>query len=133
MEKISFKNKLPQNFEKEEKALISNGILTWIDLMNLKDEKINYITSSTFTSVRNFKRLRCIAMFLHCLKIPLNEAALLMHSGIPSIKSLSNTTPNHLIKMTGRFERTLYNPKKATFDLKRASILIKLAKQYCDN
>ena len=79
-------------------------------------------------SVRNLKRLKCIAYFICTLDIQLNEAALLMHSGLISNKAISRLTPQELVQKTGRFERTLRTGRIPIIDLKKAHFLIEKAK-----
>ena len=80
-------------------------------------------------SVRNLKRLKCIAYFICTLDIQLNEAALLMHSGLISNKAISRLTPQELVQKTGRFERTLRTGRIPIIDLKKAHFLIEKAKK----
>ncbi len=119
---------LPNNFNQEEKVLNFLGINSWFSLMRLSDDEINKIVHKTLATSRNLKRLRCIAMFICELKISQAEAALLMHSGIPSIESLGNLTPQELFQKTGRLERLLHTKRKTVVDLKRANLLIQKAR-----
>ena len=80
-------------------------------------------------SVRNLKRLKCIAYFICTLDIQLSEAALLMHSGLISNKAISRLTPQELVQKTGRFERTLRTGRIPIIDLKKANNLIEKAKK----
>ena len=73
-------------------------------------------------SVRNLKRLKCIAYFICTLDIQLNEAALLMHSGLISNKAISRLTPQELVQKTGRFERILTNRKNSINRSKKSSL-----------
>ena len=98
---------LPKSFYQEEKILIKNNIKTWDSLLSISDEEINTIINGSLGSVRNIKRLKCIAYFICTLNIQLNEAALLMHSGLISNKAISRLTPQELVQKTGRFERIL--------------------------
>ena len=80
-------------------------------------------------SVRNLKRLKCIAYFICTLDIQLNEAALLMHSGLISNKAISRLSPQELVQKTGRFERILRTGRTPIIDLKKAHFLIEKAKK----
>ena len=80
-------------------------------------------------SVRNLKKLKCIAYFICTLNIKLNEAALLMHSGLISNKAISRLTPQELVQKTGRFERILRTGRIPIIDLKKAHFLIEKAKK----
>tara|TARA_B100001250_G_C19031676_1_gene457749 strand:+ start:90 stop:326 length:237 start_codon:yes stop_codon:yes gene_type:complete len=74
-------------------------------------------------------RLRCIAYFICTLGIELNEAALLMHSGMISSESIARLTPQELVKKTGRFERILNTGRIPLIDLTKAHFLIEKAKK----
>ncbi len=120
---------LPKSFYQEEKILIKNNIKTWDSLLSISDEEINIIINGSLGSVRNLKRLKCIAYFICTLNIQLNEAALLMHSGLISNKAISRLTPQELVQKTGRFERILRTGRIPIIDLKKAHFLIEKAKK----
>ena len=120
---------LPKNFYQEEKILISNNIKTWDSLFSISDEEINHLINGSLGSVRNIKKLKCIAYFICTLDIQLNEAALLMHSGLISNKAISRLTPQELVQKTGRFERILITGRIPIIDLKKAHFLIEKAKK----
>ena len=122
--KLLLKN-LPKNFYQEEKILLSNNIKTWDCLLSITDEEINKMIYGSLGSVRNLKRLKCIAYFICTLNIELNEAALLMHSGLSSNKAISRLSPQELVQKTGRFERILKTGRVPIIDLKKAHDLIK--------
>ena len=105
---------LPKSFYQEEKILILNNIKTWDSLLSISDEEINHLIYGSLGSVRNLKRLKCIAYFICNLDIQLNEAALLMHSGLISNKAISRLTPQELVQKTGPVSYThLTLPTKA--------------------
>ena len=126
--KLFLKN-LPRSFYQEEKILLSNNIKTWDSLLSISDEKINKLVYGSLGSVRNLKRLKCIAYFICTLDIELNEAALLMHSGLISNKAISRLSPQELVQKTGRFERFLRSGRIPLIDLKKANFLIEKAKK----
>ena len=126
--KIFFKN-IPKSFYQEEKILLSNNIKTWDSLLAITDEEINRMIYGSLGSVRNIKRLKCIAYFICSLNIEINEAALLMHSGLISNKAISRLTPQELVQKTGRFERILKTGRIPLIDLKKAHFLIEKAKK----
>ena len=128
MKKIILKN-LPKSFYQEEKILISHNIKTWDSLLSITDQKINKIIYGSLGSVKNLKRLRCIAYFICTLNIELNEASLLMHSGLISNKAISRLSPQELVQKTGRFERILQTGRIPLIDLNKAHILIEKAKK----
>ena len=130
--KLFLKN-LPKSFYQEEKILLSNNIKTWNSLLSLSDEEINTLIYGSLGSIRNLKRLKCIAYFICTLDIELNEAALLMHSGLSSNKALSRLTPQELVEKTGRFERKLRTGRIPLIDLRKANLLIKKAKKQLFN
>ena len=120
---------LPKTFYQEEKILFSNNIKTWDSLLSISDEEINRLIFGNLGSFHNFKRLKCIAYFICTLDIQLNEAALLMHSGLISNKAISRLTPQELVQKTGRFERILRTGRIPIIDLKKAKFLIEKAKK----
>ena len=127
-DKLLLKN-LPKSFYQEEKILLSNNIKTWESLLSINDEEINTLINKSLGSIRNLKRLKCIAYFICTLDIELKEAALLMHSGLSSNKALSRLTPQELVQKTGRFERNLRTGRIPLIDLSKANYLIEKAKK----
>ena len=126
--KLFLKN-IPKSFYQEEKILSLNNIKTWDDLLSISDEEIHNLIRGSMGSVRNLKRLKCIAYFICTLDIQVNEAALLMHSGLISNKAISRLTPQELVQKTGRFERILRTGRIPIIDLKKAHFLIEKAKK----
>ena len=126
--KLFLKN-IPKSFYQEEKILLSYDIKTWDTLSSITDEGINNMINGSLGSVRNLKRLKCIAYFISSLNIELNEAALLMHSGLTSNKAISRLSPHELLQKTGRFERILQTGRVPIIDLNKAHILIEKAKK----
>ena len=126
--KLLLKN-IPKCFSQEEKILLSNNIKTWDSLLAITDKEINEMVYNSLGTFRNFKRLKCIAYFICTLDIELNEAALLMHSGLISNKALSRLTPQELVQKTGRFERILKTGRIPLIDLSKAHFLIEKAKK----
>ena len=126
--KLFLKN-IPKSFYQEEKILLSYDIKTWDALSSITDEEINNMINGSLGSVRNLKRLKCIAYFICSLNIELNEAALLMHSGLTSNKAISRLSPHELLQKTGRFERILQTGRVPIIDLNKAHVLIEKAKK----
>ena len=126
--KLFLKN-IPKSFYQEEKILLSHDIKTWDTLSSITDKEINNMINGSLGSVRNLKRLKCIAYLICTLNIELNEAALLMHSGLTSNKAISRLSPHELLQKTGRFERILQTGRVPIIDLNKANILIEKAKK----
>jgi len=126
--KLFLKN-VPKSFYQEEKILSLNNIKTWDSLLSITDDEINKMIYGTLGSVRNLKRLKCIAYFICTLNIEVKEAALLMHSGLISNKAISRLSPQELVQKTGRFERFLKTGRIPLIDLKKAYVLIEKAKK----
>ena len=124
-----FLENIPKSFYQEEKILISHNIKTWDSLSSITEEEINRMINGSLGSVRNLKRLKCIAYFICTLNIEPNEAALLMHSGLISNKAISRLSPQELVQKTGRFERILQTSRIPLIDLNKAHILIEKAKK----
>ncbi len=120
---------MPKSFYQEEKILMKNNIKTWNSLLSISDEEIHKMIYRSLGSVRNLKRLRCMAYFICTLDIEPNEAALLMHSGLISNKAISRLSPQELVKKTGRFERILQTGRIPLIDLNKANLLIEKAKK----
>ena len=120
---------IPKSFYQEEKILLSNNIKTWDTLLSISDDEINHLIDGSLGSVRNLKRLKSIAYFICNLDIELNEAALLMHSGLISNKAISRLSPQELIQRTGRLERVLSTGRIPLIDLEKAKFLIEKAKK----
>ena len=129
MNKKSFMKGLPKSFYQEEKILLSNNMKTWDSLLSMSDEQINHLIYGSLGSVRNLKKLKCIAYFICTLDIQLKEAALLMNSGLASNKAISRLTPQELVLKTGRFERILRTGRIPIIDLKKAHFIIEKAKK----
>ena len=123
-----FKN-LPTHFFHEEKSLLSIGINSWTSLKALKDEQIHQINRETMATSRNLKRLRCIALLICELDLSEGDAALLMHSGVSSIKALAALTPQELFTKTNRLERLLGTGRTPVVSLEKANLWIKRAQQ----
>jgi len=126
--KLFLKN-IPKSFYQEEKILLSHDIKTWDTLSSITDKEINNMINGSLGSVRNLKRLKCIAYLICTLNIELNEAALLMHSGLTSNKAISRLSPHELLQKTGRFERILQTGRVPIIDLNKANVLIEKAKK----
>ena len=77
-------------------------------LSNHSDQHINDIQRrSSLCTLNNLKKIRSIAIFKKEIGISPPQAYLLLHCGISSIKSLSQSTPYELERKIGRLERTL--------------------------
>ena len=129
MDNQLFLENIPKSFYQEKKILLSNNIRTWDSLLSITDKEIHKMVFGSLGSVRNLKRLKCIAYLICTLKIELNEAALLMHSGLISNKAISRLSPQELVQKTGRFERILQTGRVPLIDLKKAHALIEKAKK----
>ncbi len=123
-------NKLPQSFRKEEKELLEKGLNEWKSIMNLNDKEISILVTNRNCSYKNLKRLRCIALFICELNLSQEEAGLLMHSGIATIKSLASLMPNELVVRTNRLERITKTGRTPKINLERANKLINKAKEW---
>tara|TARA_Y100001968_G_scaffold3728_1_gene3264 strand:- start:14528 stop:14938 length:411 start_codon:yes stop_codon:yes gene_type:complete len=121
---------IPRNFKEEKKALISIGIDSLFKLQGIRDSDILKIVNirDSLATAKNLKRLRCIATLMLELEIPQEEAALLMHSGVASIKALASLTPQELLNRAGRLERLLNSQRTSPINLQKANVLITKAK-----
>ena len=129
MNNTLFLKNIPKSFYQEEKILLSNNIRTWNSLASITDKEIHKMIYGSLGSVRNLKRLKCIAYLICTLNIEIKEAALLMNSGLDSSKAISRLSPQDLVQRTGRFERILQTGRIPLIDLKKAHVLIEKAKK----
>ena len=108
MERKTFLDFLPTNFRHEKSFFIENNLADFEKLSNLSDIDINEIQrKSSLCTLNNLKKIRAIAIFKKEIGISPPHAYLLLHCGIGSIKSLSNSTPYELESKIGRLERSL--------------------------
>ena len=108
MERKTFLDFLPTNFRHEKSFFIQNKLTDFEKLSHLSDFYINKIQrNSPFCTLNNLKKIRAIAIFKKEIGISPSEAYLLLHCGIGSIKSLSQSTPYELERKIGRLERSL--------------------------
>ena len=99
---------LPINFRHEKSFFIQNKLTDIEKLSNLSDLDINEIQrKSPLCTLNNLKKIRAIAIFKNEIGISPPQAYLLLHCGIGSIKSLSQSTPYELERKIGRLERSL--------------------------
>ena len=108
MEIKEFLDFLPTNFRHEKSFFIQNKLTDFEKLSNLSDSDINEIQrKSKLCTFNNLKKIRTIALFKKEISISPHHAYLLLHCGIGSIKSLSQSTPQELEGKIGRLERIL--------------------------
>ena len=108
MERKTFLDFLPSNFRHEKYFFIQNKLTDFEKLSHLSDLDINEIQrKSPLCTLNNLKKIRAIAIFKKEIGISPSEAYLLLHCGIGSIKSLSQSTPYELERKIGRLERSL--------------------------
>ena len=108
MESRTFLDFLPTNFRHEKSFLIQNNLTDFKKLSVLKDLDIYEIQrKSPLCTLNNLKKIRAIAILKKEIGISPPEAYLLLHCGIGSIKTLSESTPYELKIKVGRLERSL--------------------------
>ena len=122
-------NKLTASFKKEETHLFKKGIHTWNKIKALTDRDIFELVGEGCGTNRNFRCLRCIATFICDLDIQQDEAALLMHSGIPSVKVLATSFPEKIHDKITRLEVILGTSDTPKTSLKKISQWINKAKE----
>ena len=121
-------NKLTASFKKEETLLREKGINTWNQIKFLTDKDVFELVGKGCGSIRNFRCLRCIATFICDLDLQQDEAALLMHSGIPSVKALANSYPEAIHTKVTRLETILGTSETPKTNLKKIIQWINKAK-----
>ena len=108
MESKTFLDFLPTNFRHEKSFFIQNNLTDFEKLSNLSDLDINDIQrKSSLCTLNNLKKIRAIAIFKKEIGISPPQAYLLLHCGISSVKSLSQSTPYELELKIMRLERIL--------------------------
>ena len=120
MEIKTFLDILPTNFRHEKSFFVQNNLTDFEKLSNLSDQEINEIQKkSSLCTLNNLKKIRAIAIFKKEIGISPPQAYLLLHCGISSTKSLSQSTPYELERKIGRLERSLRvkNETDTTFSL----------------
>ena len=123
---------LPENFRHEKYFLIKNKLNDFKKLSQLSDSELNNIQKLyTLSSLNNLKKIRAIANFKSNLSITPYESYLLLHCGIGSIKSLSNSNPYDLKERIGRLERSLRTKTQTNITLSTLKDWIKKANQIC--
>ena len=108
MESKTFLDILPNNFRHEKSFFVQNNLTDIEKLSNLSDLEINEIQRTySLCTLNNLKKIRAIAIFKKEIGISPPQAYLLLHCGISSLKSLSQSTPYELERKIGRLERNL--------------------------
>ena len=108
MESKTFLDILPNNFRHEKSFFVQNNLTDIEKLSNLSDRQINEIQRTySLCTLNNLKKIRAIAIFKKEIGISPPQAYLLLHCGISSLKSLSQSTPYELERKIGRLERIL--------------------------
>jgi len=116
------------NYKDEYKILINKGIDSWYLVKLITNNDIFSFTRGTRATSRNLFKLRAIATLICEIKLSQEEAALLIHSGVSSSKSLAALSPQELLQKTGRFERQIKSGRKPIVNLVNACDWIKRAK-----
>ena len=130
----NFLDFLPSNFRHEKLFLIENNIFDLTKLSLLKDSELNKILISyPLCTINNLKKIRAIAIFNSSINLSPQEAYLLLHCGIGSIKSLSIVNPHQLIERIGRLERKLGTKTQTRINLSLLKSWINRAKNNIDN
>ena len=130
MESKTFLDFLPTNFRHEKSFFIKNNLCEFEKLSNLSDLDINEIQrKSPLCTLNNLKKIRAIAIFKKQIAVSPPEAYLLLHCGIGSIKSLSQSTPYELERKIGRLERSLRVKTETDLTFSLLKKWIKRAKQ----
>ncbi len=119
----------PAGFSHEKQKLFLSGIKSWNRLGDLNDKELYRLVRESNSSVQRLKKLRGFAQLICQLDIPIQTAALLLHSGIPCVEALALMTPQQIIRQTGRLNRQLNSGTESSLDLSSANELIKRARK----
>ena len=129
MENFKKFNNVSASFKKEDAQLRKKGINTWNQIKALTDRDIFDLVGEGCGSSRNFRCIRCIATFICDLELRQDEAALLMHSGIPSVKALANSYPEAIHTKVTRLETMLGTSETPKTSFKKIMLWINKAKE----
>ena len=130
MKRKPFLDFLPTNFRHEKSFFIQNNFTDFEKLSNISDLDINDVQKkSPLCTLNNLKKIRAIAIFKKEIGISPPHAYLLLHCGIGSIKSLSQSTPYELERKIGRLERSLSLKTEAKITFALLKKWIKRAKE----
>ena len=131
MESETFLDFLPSNFRHEKSFFIQKNLIDFEKLSNLSDLDINEIQrKSQLCTSNNLQKIRAIAIFKKEIGISPPQAYLLLHCGICSTKSLSQSTPYELERRIGRLERSLRVKSDTNITFTLLKKWIKKAKQF---
>ncbi len=119
-----------KTFRKEHQELLKRGFTSWNSITKLTTSDINDLAKQGCGSIRNLNCLNCIATFICDLDLLQEDAALLIHSGIPSIQSLANLSPPEVFKRISRLEIILGMPRQTKTDLGKVNIWVEKAKNW---
>ena len=120
---------LPQGLRDEQKQLLASGMTTWGQLQALDALQISRLSASGRASARNLRRLQGMADLACRLDLAPQDAALLMHAGLASVKAIAGSSPQELVTRTGRLERQLRSGRAPVVDLALARRWILLARE----
>ena len=108
MTRISNLEILPENFRHEKEFLKNKNLNNWESIYKLTDMQIShFLQQKSLCTESRFKKIRAIALFIIELNLSPNQAYLLLHAGIGSLKTLSTLNPYSLKQKIGRLERKM--------------------------
>jgi len=99
---------LPINFRHEKEFLKNKKLNTWESIHKLTDLQISqFLQQKSLCTESRLRKIRAIALFIIELNLTPDQAYLLLHSGIGSLKTLSTLNPYSLKQKIGRLERKM--------------------------
>ncbi len=120
---------LPLNFRHEKEFLKNNNLHDWKSIHKLNDQQINHLLQmKSLCTESRLKKIRAIALFIIELKLTPNQASLLLHAGIGSLKTLSTLNPYSLKQKIGRLERRMGVRTQSDVNQKLLKKWIKMSK-----
>ncbi len=123
---------LPINYRHEKSFLAQNNLFNFDNLSELKDSEINEILKNyPLCTLNNLRKIRAIAIFIKEIAISPQEAYLLLHCGVGTVKSLARLAPYELEQKIARLERNLRVKTEIKTTLPVLKIWIKRANQIC--
>tara|TARA_B100000614_G_scaffold196821_1_gene178065 strand:- start:165 stop:563 length:399 start_codon:yes stop_codon:yes gene_type:complete len=108
MSKIKGLEILPINFRHEKEFLKNKNLNNWESIHKLTDIQIShFLQQKSLCTESRFKKIRAIALFIVELNLTPNQAYLLLHAGVGSLKTLSTLNPYSLKQKIFRLERKM--------------------------
>lgn len=108
---------LPQAYRQEARLLEAAGRASWRDLAGLDDAALRRLAAHSPGSEARLIRLRGQARLVDGLALEPQQAALLLHAGIPDPAALAGADAEVLRRQIGRLQRRLLGHAAPVLDV----------------